>query len=212
MTAGIGQDMSELSRSAPCDQTLQNDSVSSAKPLFDEVEGVLQTSERVIEHSAEMGAGSLSTPTMKKPYYTIGEVSEMLDVPPYVLMYWQKEFDILKPTRTRAWRRLFYYQGIERLKFIDKIFCEEHLGIEDMKQRLKEMRRAKSSKKKDRGRIPMKEIYGDSKHSSGKAIFQMGRSFGNTGCRFMDAELFGKGIRRVQTLQNQGKTPSLPQV
>ncbi len=44
----------------------------------------------------------------EKQYFKIGEVSEILDVEPYVLRYWESEFKILKPTRTRARQRLYH--------------------------------------------------------------------------------------------------------
>ena len=47
----------------------------------------------------------------EKQYFKIGEVSEILDVEPYVLRYWESEFKILKPTRTRARQRLVSQEG-----------------------------------------------------------------------------------------------------
>ena len=33
----------------------------------------------------------------KKIYYTMGEVSEMFDVNPSLIRFWEQKFDILKP-------------------------------------------------------------------------------------------------------------------
>jgi DNA-binding transcriptional MerR regulator len=43
-----------------------------------------------------------------KRYFTIGEVSELCDVKPHVLRYWEQEFAQLKPVKRRGNRR--YYQ------------------------------------------------------------------------------------------------------
>ena len=43
-----------------------------------------------------------------KRYFTIGEVSELCDVKPHVLRYWETEFPSLKPVKRRGNRR--YYQ------------------------------------------------------------------------------------------------------
>jgi DNA-binding transcriptional MerR regulator len=43
-----------------------------------------------------------------KRYFTIGEVSELCEVKPHVLRYWEQEFPQLKPVKRRGNRR--YYQ------------------------------------------------------------------------------------------------------
>ncbi len=43
-----------------------------------------------------------------KRYFTIGEVSELCDVKPHVLRYWEQEFTQLRPVKRRGNRR--YYQ------------------------------------------------------------------------------------------------------
>ena len=48
-----------------------------------------------------------------KRYFTIGEVSELCAVKPYVLRYWEQEFTQLRPMKRRGNRR--YYQHHEVL-------------------------------------------------------------------------------------------------
>ena len=48
-----------------------------------------------------------------KRYFTIGEVSDLCGVKPYVLRYWEQEFSQLKPMKRRGNRR--YYQHHEVL-------------------------------------------------------------------------------------------------
>jgi hypothetical protein len=47
-------------------------------------------------------------PIPAKRYFTIGEVSELCDVKPHVLRYWETEFPSLSPVKRRGNRR--YYQ------------------------------------------------------------------------------------------------------
>ncbi len=49
---------------------------------------------------------------MKKLYYTIGEVSEMTDVEPHVLRYWETIFDELSPKKNRAGNRTYREKDI----------------------------------------------------------------------------------------------------
>ena len=37
----------------------------------------------------------------KKIYYTMGEVSEMFDVNPSLIRFWEQKFDILKPDKNK---------------------------------------------------------------------------------------------------------------
>ncbi|MEE4245198.1 MAG: MerR family transcriptional regulator, partial [Kangiellaceae bacterium] len=47
-------------------------------------------------------------PIPAKRYFTIGEVSELCQVKPHVLRYWEQEFPQLHPIKRRGNRR--YYQ------------------------------------------------------------------------------------------------------
>ena len=43
----------------------------------------------------------------EKIYFKIGEVSEIIGVEPYVLRYWETEFDLLKPSKAPSKHRLY---------------------------------------------------------------------------------------------------------
>jgi len=47
-------------------------------------------------------------PIPPKRYFTIGEVSELCQVKPYVLRYWEQEFTQLKPMKRRGNRRYYH--------------------------------------------------------------------------------------------------------
>lgn len=42
-----------------------------------------------------------------KRYFKIGEVSKLAGVEPYVIRYWESEFDEIKPKRARSNQRLY---------------------------------------------------------------------------------------------------------
>lgn len=67
---------------------------------------------------------------MKKLYYSIGEVSKITDVEPYVLRYWETKFEKLKPSKNRAGKRIYTEDDINtvlKLKVLirDKKFSTE---------------------------------------------------------------------------------------
>jgi len=84
----------------------------------------------------------------EKQYFKIGEVSEILDVEPYVLRYWESEFKILKPTRTRARQRLYHKKDLELLLEIKHLLYDEKFTIAGAKKRLQEMKRQEAAEKR----------------------------------------------------------------
>jgi len=84
----------------------------------------------------------------EKQYFKIGEVSEILDVEPYVLRYWESEFKLLKPTRTRARQRLYHKKDLELLLEIKHLLYDEKFTIAGAKKRLQEMKKQSMAEKK----------------------------------------------------------------
>ena len=77
-------------------------------------------------------------PIPEKLYYKIGEVSEIAGVEPYVLRYWESEFDIVKPSRTRSKQRLYRRKDLALILAIKKLLYEEQFTIAGAKKKLKE--------------------------------------------------------------------------
>jgi DNA-binding transcriptional MerR regulator len=67
---------------------------------------------------------------VKKIYYTIGEVSELLGEKQSTLRYWEKEFKLLTPRRSSGGRRLYTEQDINLLKKIQYFLHEAKYSIE----------------------------------------------------------------------------------
>ena len=74
--------------------------------------------------------------TIEKLYYSIGEVSEMLDVPVSTVRFWENEFDILKPMKNKKGNRLFTPSDVKNLKIIHHLVKEEKMTLSGVKKKL----------------------------------------------------------------------------
>ena len=72
-------------------------------------------------------------------YFKIGEVAKLVGVKPYVLRYWETEFSVLRPGKTRARHRLYRRKDVEMLLEIRRLLYTERYTIEGAKRRLREM-------------------------------------------------------------------------
>ncbi len=79
---------------------------------------------------------------MKKYYYTIGEVSNLLDIKQYVLRYWEKEFSQVHPQKRFGRNRKYSPDDIETLKKIKHMLYTQKFTIAGCKKKLREMKNA----------------------------------------------------------------------
>ena len=75
-----------------------------------------------------------------KLYFKIGEVSKLAGVETHVLRYWESEFNIVKPSRTRAKQRLYSKEDLGLILAIKKLLYQDKFTIEGAKNILKELR------------------------------------------------------------------------
>lgn len=85
-----------------------------------------------------------------KRYFRIGEASELTGVEPYVLRYWETEFHVLRPSRSRSGQRLYRKQDIAAILEIKDLLHAKRYTIAGAKRYLKE-RRKESSAKPEKG-------------------------------------------------------------
>ncbi len=71
-----------------------------------------------------------------KCYFSIGEVSELCDVKPHVLRYWEQEFPQLKPLKRRGNRRYYQRQDVIMVRQIRNLLYEHGFTIGGARQRL----------------------------------------------------------------------------
>ncbi len=86
----------------------------------------------------------MNVSTIKKLYYSIGEVSKITSLKKYVLRYWETEFDALRPGKNRAGNRIYKKEDIQTIFLIKKLLYEEKYTLEGAKKKLAELRRDKN--------------------------------------------------------------------
>ena len=86
-----------------------------------------------------MHEASSALPTIPaKRYFTIGEVSELCGVKPYVLRYWEQEFTQLRPMKRRGNRRYYQHHEVLLVRRIRGLLYDEGFTISGARNRLGE--------------------------------------------------------------------------
>lgn len=71
-----------------------------------------------------------------KDAFKIGEVSKMLELEPYVLRYWETEFEQLAPDKTRSGQRVYTQEDIDILAHIQHLLHVEMYTIAGARRQL----------------------------------------------------------------------------
>ena len=74
-----------------------------------------------------------------KLFYTIGEVSKMVDVKPYVLRYWETEFKLLNPQKSVTGQRTYRKKDIQVALTIKRLLYDQKFTIAGAAQKLEEL-------------------------------------------------------------------------
>ena len=80
-----------------------------------------------------------------KRYFTIGEVSELCGVKPYVLRYWEQEFTQLKPMKRRGNRRYYQHHEVLLIRRIRELLYDQGFTISGARNRLSEQGLSRSA-------------------------------------------------------------------
>jgi len=80
-----------------------------------------------------------------KRYFTIGEVSDLCGVKPYVLRYWEQEFTQLKPMKRRGNRRYYQHHEVLLIRRIRELLYEQGFTISGARNRLTELVHSRAS-------------------------------------------------------------------
>ena len=78
-------------------------------------------------------------PIPPKRYFTIGEVSELCGVKPYVLRYWEQEFTQLKPMKRRGNRRYYQHHEVLLIRRIRDLLYDQGFTISGARNQLGEV-------------------------------------------------------------------------
>ena len=80
-------------------------------------------------------------PIIRKEYYSIGEVCDLVDLKPHVLRYWESQFPPLKPSKNRAGNRVYQRKEIRLIILVKRLLYEERYTIEGARQKVEELRK-----------------------------------------------------------------------
>ncbi len=73
---------------------------------------------------------------MKKLYYSIREICELLNEEQHTLRYWEKEFEELKPKKNRGGNRIYSSKDLLTIKLIKKLLREDKLSLKGAKEQV----------------------------------------------------------------------------
>lgn len=73
-----------------------------------------------------------------KLFFSIGEVSELMGIPPYVLRYWETQFKIVVPEKNAAGQRIYRRREVEMILQVRRLLYEEQYTIAGARRKLRE--------------------------------------------------------------------------
>jgi len=74
---------------------------------------------------------------MEKLYYSIGEISKILNISTSKIRFWEKEFDSIKPKKNKKGNRLFTKKDINKLKLIQHLLEDKKYTIKGAKNKIR---------------------------------------------------------------------------
>jgi DNA-binding transcriptional MerR regulator len=83
-----------------------------------------------------------------KRYFTIGEVSELCDVKPHVLRYWEQEFTQLKPMKRRGNRRYYQHHEVLMIRRIRDLLYDQGFTISGARNKLHDLVQSERDRRK----------------------------------------------------------------
>jgi DNA-binding transcriptional MerR regulator len=75
-------------------------------------------------------------PNDRKLCYKIGEACRVLDIQPYVLRYWETEFQVLAPGKSRSGQRVYTEKELGIIRRIKELLYREGYTIAGAKKKL----------------------------------------------------------------------------
>jgi DNA-binding transcriptional MerR regulator len=71
-----------------------------------------------------------------KLYFRIGEVAGLVGVEPHVLRYWEREFRMIRPTKSARGQRVYSRRDVENLMRVRELLYAEGFTIAGAKKKL----------------------------------------------------------------------------
>jgi DNA-binding transcriptional MerR regulator len=107
-----------------------------------------------------------------KLFFKIGEVCEITDTQPYVLRYWESEFQALAPAKNSSGQRIYRRKDIETVLRIKQLLYDEGFTIAGAKKRLEQELSGRAATPQAMASLPeteVAEVEADEKASAGVA-------------------------------------------
>ena len=89
----------------------------------------------------------------EKPFYKIGEVSAITELPASVLRFWESEFSFLRPRKSQGRHRVYDQQTIKTVLEIKRMLYEEGYTIMGLKRYWKKRRQVDNRTIQSRERV-----------------------------------------------------------
>lgn len=80
-----------------------------------------------------------------KLYFKIGEISKITRVKPYVLRYWETEFKIINPQKSKSNQRVYRKRDVELILEIKRLLYDEKYTLNGAKARIREWLKARNN-------------------------------------------------------------------
>ncbi len=94
----------------------------------------------------------------EKTYYRIGEVAGFTGIKPYVLRFWETEFKMMMPPKSRSRQRMYRRRDIETILTIKELLYKERFTIEGARKRLVEIMRGRRADASGQGSATSREL------------------------------------------------------
>jgi len=100
-----------------------------------------------------------SGPSPDKLFYKIGEASRLTGIPAYILRYWETEFEVLQPQKSRSGQRLYRKKDLDTILQIKQLLYREGFTIAGAKGRFRAQgEKQESSKEKTRSQEILRSL------------------------------------------------------
>jgi DNA-binding transcriptional MerR regulator len=82
--------------------------------------------------------GAAVRTAIERDLYSIGEVSRLTALKPFVLRYWETEFPTLQPQKSSGGRRLYCQEDVDMILRIKRLLYDEGFTIAGARRHLRE--------------------------------------------------------------------------
>ena len=86
-------------------------------------------------------AESAHRPLVRKEYYSISDVADLVGLPAHVLRYWESQFSVLSPSKNRSGNRVYQRKEIKLILLVKQLLHVEKYTVEGARQRIEQLRK-----------------------------------------------------------------------